>query len=60
MTFVLASLQPAMPSAARGQQSGAPDSLRAGLADLPEDWTVASPCDAATVIMFVLARILKQ
>jgi len=43
MTFVLASLQPATPSAAHGQQSGAPDSLRAGLADLPEDWPVASP-----------------
>jgi len=30
----------------------APDSLRAGLADPPEDWTAASPCGAAAVITF--------
>jgi len=47
---VLASLQPASPSAAYGRRSGAPDSLRAGLADPPEEWPAASPCDAAAVI----------
>jgi len=40
----------APPSAAQGRRSGAPDSLRAGLADPPEDWPAASPCDAAAVI----------
>jgi len=32
------------------ERSGAPDSLRAGLADPPEDWPAASPCDAAAAI----------
>jgi len=31
-------------------RSGAPDSLLAGLADPPEDWPAASPCDAAAMI----------
>ena len=39
-----------MPSAPWGRWSGALDSLRAGLADLPEDWLATSPCDAAIVI----------
>ena len=37
-------------SAALGQRISALDSLRAGLADLPDDWLSASPCDAAAVI----------
>ena len=43
---VLASLQRGVQS----RQSGAPDSLRAGLADPPEDWPAASSCDAAAMI----------
>jgi len=34
----------------QGRQNGAPDSLRTGLADPPEDWSASSPCDAAAVI----------
>ena len=33
----------------QGRRSGAPDSLRAGLADPPDDWPTASSCDAAAV-----------
>jgi len=60
-TFMLASLQPATLSAAQGRQNGAPVSLRAGLADPPEDWPAASLCDAAAVITFepkILARVI--
>jgi len=44
---MLASLQPATLSAAQGWRTGAPDLLRAGLADPPEYWPAASLCDAA-------------
>jgi len=48
---VLASLQRgAGPAPAQGRRSGAPDSLRAGLADPPEYWQAANPCDAVTVL----------
>jgi len=59
---MLASLQPATLSAAQGWRTGAPDSLRAGLADQPpEYWPAASLCDAAAVITFepeILARVI--
>ena len=58
---MLASLQPATLLAAQGRRTGAPDSLRAGLADPPEDWTAASLCDAAAVITFepkILAHVI--
>jgi len=60
---MLASLQPATLSAAQGWRTGAPDSLRARLADPPppESWPAASPCDAAAVITFepeILARVI--
>jgi len=57
---MLASLQPATLSAA-DRRTGAPDSFRVGLANLPEDWPDASPCDAATVIRFqrkILAGVI--
>jgi len=57
---MLASLQPTTLSAAN-RRTGAPDSLRVGLADPPEDWPAASPCDAAAVIRFqpkILARVI--
>ena len=38
------------PSASQSRRSSAPDSLRAGFANPPEDWPAASPCDAAAVI----------
>jgi len=57
---MLASLQPATLSAA-DQRTSAPE-LRVGLlADQPEDWLAASPCDAAAVITFepkILARVI--
>ena len=45
----------------QGRRSGAPDSLQAGLADLPKVWPATSPCDDAAVITFepkILARII--
>jgi len=57
---MLASLQPATLSAA-DRRTGAPYSFRVGLADPPEDWPAASPCDAAGVIRFqpkILARVI--
>jgi len=37
-------------SVAQDWRSSAPESLRAALADSPEDWPAASPCDASTMI----------
>jgi len=50
MLTVLASLQRGASVAPQGRRSGVPDSLRAGLADPPEDWPAASPYVAAGVI----------
>jgi len=57
---MLASLQPATLLAA-DRRTGALDSFRVGLADLPEDWSAASPCDSTAVIRFqpkILAGVI--